>query len=103
MGQFETTRWSIVLQARAGPVEARGALEKLCRTYRAPVLAYIRRRTGNADDADDLAQTFFTSFVADSLHAKMFRLNPRNAREERVCEACHGPARCTPRTTRTRS
>lgn len=28
---------------------------------------------------------------ADSLHAKMFRLNPRNAREERVCEACHGP------------
>ncbi|MFO1505726.1 MAG: sigma-70 family RNA polymerase sigma factor [Lysobacterales bacterium] len=69
MGQFETTRWSIVLQARGGPVEARGALETLCRTYRAPVLAYIRRRTGNADDADDLAQTFFTSFVADSLHA----------------------------------
>lgn len=28
---------------------------------------------------------------SDSLHAKLFRLNPRNAREERVCEACHGP------------
>lgn len=24
-------------------------------------------------------------------HAKAFRLNPRNERERRVCEACHGP------------
>jgi DmsE family decaheme c-type cytochrome len=27
----------------------------------------------------------------DTLHAKVFRQNPRNALEARVCEACHGP------------
>lgn len=27
----------------------------------------------------------------DTLHAKVFRLNPRNERERLVCEACHGP------------
>ena len=27
----------------------------------------------------------------DTIHAKVFRQNPRNAREARVCEACHGP------------
>lgn len=27
----------------------------------------------------------------DTLHAKAFRQNPRNALEGRVCEACHGP------------
>jgi DmsE family decaheme c-type cytochrome len=26
-----------------------------------------------------------------TLHAKVFRLNPKNAVEARVCEACHGP------------
>ena len=26
-----------------------------------------------------------------TLHAKAFRLNPRNETEKRVCEACHGP------------
>ena len=28
---------------------------------------------------------------SDTLHAKVFRLNPRNDKEKRVCEACHGP------------
>jgi hypothetical protein len=28
-------------------------------------------------------------------HAKAFRQNPRNELEGRVCEACHGPGRCT--------
>jgi DmsE family decaheme c-type cytochrome len=27
----------------------------------------------------------------ETLHAKTFRLNPRNENERRVCEACHGP------------
>jgi hypothetical protein len=26
-----------------------------------------------------------------TLHAKVFRQNPRNEREQQVCEACHGP------------
>ena len=28
---------------------------------------------------------------ADTLHAKVFRQNPRNELERQVCEACHGP------------
>jgi DmsE family decaheme c-type cytochrome len=28
---------------------------------------------------------------SETLHAKVFRLNPRNDQERRVCEACHGP------------
>lgn len=28
---------------------------------------------------------------SETLHAKAFRLNPRNERERRGCEACHGP------------
>lgn len=27
----------------------------------------------------------------DTLHAKAFRLNPKNENEARVCESCHGP------------
>src|SRR5262252_1815145 len=29
---------------------------------------------------------------ANTLHAKVFRENPRNTLERQMCEACHGPA-----------
>lgn len=70
MGSFETTRWSLVLRARGEPADARAALEILCRTYRPPVLAYIRSRGYTADAAEDLAQTFFAYFLEDAWHAK---------------------------------
>jgi RNA polymerase sigma-70 factor (ECF subfamily) len=54
MGGFDTTRWSVVLQARGDPEEARRALEALCRTYRPPVLAYVRGRGYQAAAAEDL-------------------------------------------------
>lgn len=66
--RFQTTRWSLVLQARDGDEPARRALETLCRTYRTPVLAYIRSRGTGADEAEDLAQTFFTRFIERGLH-----------------------------------
>ena len=28
---------------------------------------------------------------SNTLHSKVFRLNPKNEREKKVCEACHGP------------
>ncbi len=43
MGRFDTTRWSVVLQARGDPAASRRALELLCCTYRPPVLAFVRR------------------------------------------------------------
>lgn len=39
------------------------ALERLCRTYRYPVYAYIRRRGHGSHDAEDLPQEFFARFL----------------------------------------
>jgi Sigma-70 region 2 len=69
LDQFQTTRWSLVLEARADDARSRLALEKLCRTYRAPVLAYIRGHGASADEAEDLAQSFFARFIDRAFHA----------------------------------
>lgn len=69
MGRFDTTRWSLVLQARGEPVGARSALESLCRTYRPPVLAYVRSRGYPVDAAEDLTQAFFMRFLERAWHA----------------------------------
>jgi RNA polymerase sigma factor (sigma-70 family) len=69
MTRFDTTRWSMVLRARDGSGQARGALETLCRTYRPPVLAYIKRRGYSVETAEDLTQTFFGHFLERAYHA----------------------------------
>ncbi|MFI4969022.1 MAG: RNA polymerase sigma factor [Lysobacterales bacterium] len=69
MDRFDTTRWSLVLHARHASQGARAALDSLCRTYRPPILAYIRRRGYAEDAAEDLAQTFFARFVEHAYHA----------------------------------
>ena len=69
MSQFETTRWSLVLQARDDAPKARAALETLCRIYRPPVLAYVRGRGYSPETAEDLVQTFFTRFLEHAWHA----------------------------------
>lgn len=69
MAKFDSTQWSLVLRAREDTPDARTALDRLCRVYRPPVLAYIRSR-GYANEAtEDLAQTFFTRFIEDAYHA----------------------------------
>jgi RNA polymerase sigma factor (sigma-70 family) len=69
MSRFETTRWSLVLHARGAAPDTRAALEALCRTYRPPVLAYIRSRGRSPEQAEDLAQAFFASFLEHAWHA----------------------------------
>ncbi|HEX5961796.1 MAG TPA: sigma-70 family RNA polymerase sigma factor [Rhodanobacteraceae bacterium] len=69
MGRFDTTRWSLVLRARGEPADARCALEALCRTYRAPVLAFVRSRGYSTDAAEDLTQAFFTRFLERAWHS----------------------------------
>ncbi|HEY6985845.1 MAG TPA: sigma-70 family RNA polymerase sigma factor [Rhodanobacteraceae bacterium] len=69
MSRFETTRWSIVVRAREDTAQARAALETLCRTYRPPVLAYIRGHGYPPDAAEDLAQSFFARFLENAWHA----------------------------------
>jgi RNA polymerase sigma-70 factor (ECF subfamily) len=66
---FELTRWDLIQLARdedpadyARRQSAR-ALNQLCEIYRAPVLAYLARRTVTPQDAEDLAQEFFTQRI----------------------------------------
>lgn len=61
---FHTTRWSVVLAAghRAEP-DAAAALAALCQSYWFPLYAYIRRRTGSIDEAQDLTQEFFAQLL----------------------------------------
>lgn len=62
---FHTTRWSVVLQARADALEDAGAaLEMLCRLYWPPLYAYVLGRGHSAHDAQDLTQEFFSRLLA---------------------------------------
>jgi RNA polymerase sigma-70 factor (ECF subfamily) len=63
--RFLTTRWSVVAAAgrqqpgAASSVEARAALEALCRAYWPPLYAFARRGGARPDEAADLVQDFF--------------------------------------------
>jgi RNA polymerase sigma-70 factor (ECF subfamily) len=70
MSRFQTTRWSLIAAAaHETPAHARPALEQLCRAYRPPVLAYIRRSGHGAGSAEDLAQAFFLRFIERGWYA----------------------------------
>lgn len=61
---FETTRWSIVVQAGEDSSEdARAALAKLCESYWVPLYGYVRRRISNVAEAHDLTQAFFAELL----------------------------------------
>lgn len=48
---FVTTQWSAVLTAgRSDTTRARSAPEQLCRNYRPPLYAYVRRRGYSPED-----------------------------------------------------
>lgn len=59
---FQTTHWSVVLQA-AGR-DSSSALEGLCRAYWYPLYAFVRRQGYDVADAQDLTQGFFELFLA---------------------------------------
>jgi RNA polymerase sigma-70 factor (ECF subfamily) len=61
--RFETTNWTMILQAVAGEsTVARKALASLCEAYWPPVYAFIRRRGQAPADAEDLTQSYFARF-----------------------------------------
>jgi RNA polymerase sigma-70 factor (ECF subfamily) len=72
---FDPTRWDLVrLVASEDPSErarrqAAHALNDLCRIYRTPILAYVRRWTASEQDAEDIAQEFFARRVSADLLA----------------------------------
>ena len=69
MSRFDTTQWSMVLRARGTDPDARAALDHLCRVYRPPVVAYVRKRGYASDAGEDLVQAFFARFVEQAYHA----------------------------------
>ena len=48
---------------RRSTPQSDGALEQLCKTYWFPLYAYVRRRGHSKEDAEDLTQAFFASFL----------------------------------------
>lgn len=71
--RFETTRWSVVIEAGGDGETARDALAALCRTYRPPVLAYIRAHLRHGEEAEDLTQEFFAHLLERHLAARADR------------------------------
>lgn len=63
-GAFATTHWSVVVRAgdSASP-EAAAAMERLCRTYWYPLYVFVRRKGYDQEDARDLTQSFFATFL----------------------------------------
>jgi len=64
---FPTTVWDVVHAAGARDP---GALDEFAREYRAPVLAFIRRRGFAADVAEDLCQDVFVRLITGGVLAK---------------------------------
>jgi RNA polymerase sigma-70 factor (ECF subfamily) len=61
--RFETTSWSLILQATGGSSSAaREAWALLFETYWPPVYAFIRWKGRCGEDAEDLTQAYFTRF-----------------------------------------
>ena len=63
-GSFNTTRWTLVLNARGPSPEARAVLSDLCAAYYAPVVAFLRREGREEDAARELAHGFFEQVLA---------------------------------------
>lgn len=62
---FVTTRWTLVVAAGREPTpESAQALEELCRAYWYPLYTYVRRQGHAREEAEDLVQGFFASFLA---------------------------------------
>ena len=61
--RFQTTRWSLVLEAAGSSPGAGAALEWLCRTYWYPLYGFIRRDVKDPERARDLTQAYFLQLL----------------------------------------
>jgi RNA polymerase sigma-70 factor (ECF subfamily) len=72
--RFEETAWSVVLAAgEKSGVHAQAALGELCRVYWRPIYAYLRRRGYQAEDAQDLTQSFFQHVLENATLRRVAR------------------------------
>lgn len=64
LGEFHTTRWSIVVGAQGHCREdVNASVESLYNQYLSPLYAYVRRRGYSAHDAQDLTHDFFSRLL----------------------------------------
>jgi DNA-directed RNA polymerase specialized sigma24 family protein len=62
--QFNTTHWTVLLQAREGlSPAAEEARARLCREYWYPLYAFIRRQGHSPEEAQDLTQGYFAHLL----------------------------------------
>lgn len=84
--RFPSTRWSLLAAVR-DPMEgaARAALNQLIQQYWKPVYSYLRRRGYSNEDAKDLTQEFFTSWLQRDVFS---RADPEKGRLRSFMIAC---------------
>ena len=71
---FRTTHWSVVLAAgEQNSAQGQEALARLCQTYWLPVYAFVRKRGYVPDQAKDLTQGFFETFLERNSVARAVR------------------------------
>ena len=76
--EFNTTRWSLLLQLRQGTeAESAEALEILCQSYWLPLYAWLRGSGRSAEDAEDIIQEFFAQLIQRQVLQKA---NPEKGR-----------------------
>jgi len=64
LGEFHTTRWSIVIGAQGhSRADVNASVESLYRQYLSPLYAYVRRRGYSPHDAQDLTHDFFSRLL----------------------------------------
>ncbi|MBK1881935.1 sigma-70 family RNA polymerase sigma factor [Luteolibacter pohnpeiensis] len=64
LGEFHTTRWSIVIGARGqSSADVNASVDSLYRQYLSPLYAYVRRRGYSSHDAQDLTHEFFSRML----------------------------------------
>lgn len=69
--EFPTTRWSVLQRLDASQTQvAAEALETLCRAYRFPIYAFLRRSGHSPEDAEDWTQSFFAYLIERRLAAR---------------------------------
>jgi RNA polymerase sigma-70 factor (ECF subfamily) len=74
---FPTTRWTLILAARAGGEAEKAALEQLCATYWKPVYVFLRRKGLSPAAAEDTVQGFFLQLLQRDF---LGRLDPARGR-----------------------
>ena len=60
---FNTTHWSVVLEAQTESPTAHEALEKLCQIYWPPIYSFVQRKGIDSEEAKDVTQEFFADLL----------------------------------------